>query len=218
MMRLALLAIKIGAVGFFFLVVLMIATNFSLYIATSPYIYEEVAHAPKAQVALVPGAAIYSDGSLSPVFVDRIDLASALYKAQKVEKILVSGDNSTDTYNEVNPARLYLIEQGIPDEDIYLDHAGFDTYSTMYRARDIFGVVSILIATQEFHLPRAVFIARTLGIDAYGVDPQTENLLMRNNIREAFATEKAVLDLFLKREPKFLGDKIPIGGKEQTVE
>src|SRR6185295_18531017 len=93
-----------------------------------------------------------------------------LYKAGTVSKILVSGDNSTVSHNEVNPVRDYLLASGIPDRDIFLDHAGFDTYSTMYRARDIFGVASILIATQSFHLPRAVFIARALGVDAYGVD------------------------------------------------
>src|ERR1019366_6630517 len=98
--------------------------------------------------------------------------------------IIVSGDNSTVIYNEVNPVRLYLLSKGIPDQDIFLDHAGFDTYSTMYRARDIFGVSSVLVTTQSFHMPRAIFIARQLGIKAYGVDNGVGNILSRNNVRE----------------------------------
>ncbi|MCR4306378.1 MAG: YdcF family protein, partial [Candidatus Yonathbacteria bacterium] len=97
-------------------------------------------------------------------------------------------------------------------QDIFLDHAGFDTYSTMYRARDIFGVTSVLIATQSFHLPRAVFIARRLGIVAYGVNADVGHMLFRNYVREALANEKAVLNLIFHRKPKYLGDTIPIMG------
>ena len=141
-----------------------------------------------------------------------MDTAIALYRAGKVSKILVSGDNSTVSYNEVNPVRTYLILKGIPDEDIFLDHAGFDTYSSMYRARDIFGVTSILVTTQSFHLPRALFIAHRLGIKAYGVNADAGRILFRNYVREALADEKAVLDLMLFRKPKYLGEKIPITG------
>jgi vancomycin permeability regulator SanA len=116
------------------------------------------------------------------------------------------------SHNEVNPARVYLISKGILDQDIFLDHAGFDTYSSMYRARDIFGVSSIIISTQSFHLPRAVFIARQLGIEAYGVRADIPNLRPHNYIREIFANEKAILDLVFHRVPKFLGDEVPITG------
>ena len=139
-------------------------------------------------------------------------MAIKLYEAKKVSKILVSGDNSTDSHNEVNPVRLYLISKGIPDEDIFLDHAGFDTYSTMYRARDIFGVSSTLVTTQSFHLPRAIFIARQLGIEAYGVNADVGHMLFRNYVRETLANEKAFLNLILHRKPKYLGEKIPITG------
>ena len=152
------------------------------------------------------------DGALSPIFIDRVDMAIKLYEAKKVSKILVSGDNSTVIHNEVNPVRLYLISKGIPDQDIFLDHAGFDTYSTMYRAKSIFGVSSMLITTQSFHLPRAVFIARELGIKAYGVNADVGHILFRNYVREMLADEKAVLDLMFNRKPKYLGDKIPITG------
>lgn len=204
------LKITLWCVGLVILSV--IATNLYIQAVTKSYIYETVSESPVAQTALVLGAAVSVDGSLSSIFKDRVDLAVNLYVAGKVSKILVSGDNSTVEYNEVNPVRLYLIDKGVPDEDIFLDHAGFDTYSSMYRARDIFSVSSLLIVTQSFHLPRSVFIARHLGIDAYGVNADIGHMLFRNYLREILANEKAVLNLLVNRQPKFLGEKIPVTG------
>ena len=198
--------------GFWLLIVFILVTNIVFYLGTKSYIYNNFTQAPNTEVALIPGAAIYKDGSLSAVFRDRVDMAIKLYEAKKVTKILVSGDNSTDSHNEVNPVRLYLLSKGIPDQDIFLDHAGFDTYSSMYRARDIFGVTSITITTQSFHLPRSVFIARRLGIQTYGVNADVTHIRFRNYVREMLADEKAVLDLVFGRKPKYLGDKIPITG------
>jgi SanA protein len=197
---------------FGFLIIFIFVTNIVFYVGTRVYIYNDAAKAPDAEVALIPGAAVLKDGALSPIFIDRVDMAIKLYEAKKVSKILVSGDNSTVIHNEVNPVRLYLISKGIPDQDIFLDHAGFDTYSTMYRAKSIFGVSSVLITTQSFHLPRAVFIARELGIKTYGVNADVGHILFRNYVREMLADEKAVLDLMFNRKPKYLGDKIPITG------
>ncbi len=203
--RLVILAAKL-------LVALVLGINILVGISSKPYIYDDVASVPEAQAVLIPGAAILPNGAPTQFFLDRVDTGLALYKAGKVSKILVSGDNSTETHNEVNPVRLYLIEHGVPDEDIFLDHAGFDTYSSVYRARDIFGVSSILVSTQSFHLPRAVFIARTLGIKSYGVRSDGVTPHFRNYIREMLANEKAVLNLVLHTKPKFLGDPIPITG------
>ena len=198
--------------GFGLLIVFVIAANVTIHQETKAYIYNGVASVPNAEVALIPGAAILINGGLSPIFLDRVNTAIKLYEAKKVKKILVSGDNSTLSYNEVNPVRKYLLSKGIPDEDIFLDHAGFDTYSSMYRARDVFGVTSLLITTQSFHLPRAVFIARSLGMRAYGVNADVGHMLLKNYAREMLANEKAVLDLAGQRIPKYLGDKIPIMG------
>ncbi|MCR4306647.1 MAG: YdcF family protein [Candidatus Yonathbacteria bacterium] len=198
--------------GFGLLIVVIFVINIVIYLGTKPYIYDDATEASNVEVALIPGAAIFQDGALSSIFIDRADMAIRVYQEGKVSKILVSGDNSTVSHNEVNPVRLYLISKGIPDQDIFLDHAGFDTYSTMYRARDIFGVTSVLIATQSFHLPRAVFIARRLGIVAYGVNADVGHMLFRNYVREALANEKAVLNLIFHRKPKYLGDTIPIMG------
>ena len=190
----------------------ILTANALIYAETKPYIYNDPAEAPVAEVALIPGAPVFPSGALTSIFKDRVDMAIRLYEAKKVSKILVSGDNSTVSHNEVNPVRRYLIERGIPEKDIFLDHAGFDTYSSMYRARDIFGVTSVLITSQSFHLPRAVFIARGLGIEAYGVNADVGQALFSNTVREVFADEKAVLNLAFNRTPKFLGDTIPISG------
>lgn len=200
------------ALSFGTLLLFIVVTNGVFFIATKSYIYDDVTKAKQVEVVIIPGAAIFLNGALSSIFIDRADMAIKLYVEKKVSKILVSGDNSTDSHNEVNPVRLYLIEKGIPDQDIFLDHAGFDTYSTMYRARDIFGVTSAIISTQSFHLPRAVFTARLLGIEAYGANADVGNILFRNNVREVFAKEKAVLDLVSHRKPKYLGDMVPITG------
>ncbi len=183
-----------------------------MYAATWAYVYDEIDDIPQAQAALIPGAAVLSDGTLSPIFRDRVDMAIKLYEAEKVSKILVSGDNSTVSYNEVNPVRIYLIDRGIPDEDIFLDHAGFDTYSSMYRARDVFEVESVIVSTQSFHLPRSIMLARALGLEAYGANADVGNILPRNYMRESLAKELAVFELVTRRVPKFLGETIPITG------
>jgi SanA protein len=204
--------IRWGVYALAFAVFLIVAVNATIYVSSRSYIYESAADAPHAQAVLIPGAPIYASGVLTPIFTDRVERAWELYQAGKVSKILVSGDNGTANHNEVNPVRNYLVAKGIPEKDIFLDHAGFDTYSSMYRARDIFGVTSLLIVSQSFHLPRAVFIARELGIEAYGVNSDAGHILFQNYLREVFANEKAVFELLFEAKPKYLGEKIPIEG------
>ncbi len=200
------------AKGAMTLVVIVFLINFFINAFSKYYIYDNLKDIPEAQAVLIPGAAILKNGQISSIFKDRVDKAIELYKVKKVKKILVSGDNSTVAHNEVNPVRDYLLKKGIPDEDIFLDHAGFDTYSSMYRARDIFKVSSIIVSTQLFHLPRAVFIAQILGIRVYGISADKGNILFKNYIREIFANEKAAFDLITHRKPKYLGNVIPITG------
>ncbi|MES3004843.1 MAG: ElyC/SanA/YdcF family protein [Patescibacteria group bacterium] len=191
-------------------VALVIFVNVAVRVVSKSYIYNDINDVPKAEVIIIPGAGVFPNGALSAIFLERVDKAVELYEANKASKILVSGDNSSDAYNEVNPVRLYLISKGIPEANIFLDHAGFDTYSTMYRARDIFGVSSIIISTQSFHLPRAVFLARQLGIEASGASADIGSTSFRNYWREILANEKAVINLIFKRKPQYLGDKIKI--------
>jgi SanA protein len=198
--------------GFALVFIFILAINAVVYLYSKPYIYSDPTQAPSAEAALIPGAGILANGTPSPILLDRVNMAINLYEAGKVSKILVSGANNTVTNNEVNPVRNYLVSKGIPSEDVFLDHAGFDTYSSMYRAKDIFEVSSIIITSQSFHLPRAVFIARELGIQAYGVRSDAGPVSYWNYVREVFADEKAVFDLVFHIQPKYLGNPIPITG------
>jgi SanA protein len=191
-------------------VAVYVVANAAMVSAEAPYMYASVDDMPRAPVIIVPGAAILRSGQLSPVFLERADAAIALYQAGKAGAILVSGDNSTLEHNEVDPARKYLVSQGVSEKNIYLDHAGFDTYSTMYRAKEIFGVTQAIVVTQSFHLPRSLFLAHRMGIDAVGYRSDRAHLLARNYVRESFARLKAMWDVTVNREPKFLGDKVPI--------
>jgi len=194
--------------------VLIIISNLAVRVVSRSLIYHDIEKIPRAQAALVLGAAV-SGGKLSPIFEDRVKAALKLYNAGKVRKILVSGDNGSIYYNEVSPVRDYLIGAGVPAGDIYLDHAGFDTFSSLYRARDIFQVRSLIIVSQSYHLHRAIFIGRVLGIEVYGFPPADDSSTLKENVREVFADVKAVLDLSLRRKPKYLGPVIPITGTSE---
>ncbi len=184
---------------------------FIIKIQSDPFIKSQ-SDLPHAQTVIVLGAGLLSNGKPSGVLKDRLEIAIALYNGGKVEKILVTGDNSRLSYNEVNPSRDYLLIRGIPDKDIFLDHAGFDTYSSMYRAQEVFLVDTAIIVTQSFHLPRAVFTARRLGITAYGTPADQHAYRIKNNLRELLADVKAVYDVVYGRIPKYLGKDIPITG------
>jgi SanA protein len=185
--------------------------------STAPFIVAGAA-APQAQAAIVPGASIISSSTLSAVLRERAVGALALYDAGMVKKILVTGDNAALSYDEVEPVGKYLEAHGVPARDVFLDHAGFDTYSSMYRAKAVFGVSSALIVSQPFHLPRAVFIARALGIDARGVEAGAGEPYVFNQLREIPATLKALFDLAVRRVPQYLGPTIPIEGSGTSTQ
>lgn len=182
------------------------------YLSTASSITSTLTELPQADVVIILGAKTFPDGTLSLIFKDRVEKAITLYKEGYVKKILVTGDNSSVGYNEVNPVREYMLSKGIPSEVIFLDHAGFDTYSSMYRAREIFLVDSAIIVTQSFHMPRAVFLAQYFDIEAYGTPSDQHGYIFRNNVRELLANVKALLDIISFRKPKFLGEEIPIAG------
>jgi len=163
---------------------------------------------------LVLGALVYGDVP-SPMLKDRLDGALEAYRAGLSDRILVSGDHGRADYDEVNAMRIYLEEEGIPPEAIFLDHAGFDTYDSLYRARDVFEVHSILICTQRFHLLRAIYIADRLGLAANGVDTAYRRYGRDTwyEVREIPARFKSFLDCeVLHSPPTFLGETIPISG------
>jgi len=169
--------------------------------------------APHRPVAIVFGAAIYNNGRLSTVLRDRMETAIVLYQEGKVGKILVSGDNRFEQYNEPAAMKEYAIRRGVPANDIQPDYGGQRTYDTCYRARNIFGVESAILVTQEFHLPRAIFTCRRLGFDAIGVsaDLRPYRGARWYELRETAATLVALWDVIRQDSPSVMGDPIPMG-------
>ena len=181
------------------LVVLSALMPAVMRVSVAPFMYRSIETVPPAQTAIVLGASVVR-GKPSPVLRERAFGALELYRAGLVETILISGDGRERSHDEVIPVQDLLIERGVPEEAIRLDRSGFDTYSSIHRARDVYGVESAIIATQDFHLPRALYIAKSLGLTAYGlVRPGGET--WGDYLRETPASWKAYLDLSFTREP-----------------
>ncbi len=163
---------------------------------------------------MVLGCGLEADGSPSPMLHDRLQQGVALYQKEAAPKLLVSGDHGREEYDEVNAMKRFAEEQGIPSEDVFMDHAGFSTYESVYRARDIFQVRRMVIVTQEYHLSRALYIAKRLGIEAWGVpaDPRTYSGQTARDLREILARDKDFLTCILKPKPTYLGKAIPVNG------
>ena len=167
-----------------------------------------------APVALVFGAYAYPSGKPSHALQDRLDTALDLYKSERVKKLILSGDHGKKDYDEVNCMKEYLEDKGVPKEDLFLDHAGFDTYDSLYRARDIFGATKLILVTQEFHLPRALYIGESLGLECQGAIADRRQLASIDSLhrREILAKVKAFYDVNSGRKPVYLGDSIPLDG------
>ncbi len=179
------------------------------------YVFTDIKNLPNKQTVLVLGAKV-QDMKLSPILYDRVVAGMEIYKSRKASKILLSGDHGSKNYDEVNAMKNFVVDNmnNIDYSDVFMDHAGFDTYDSMYRAREIFGVKSLIIVTQEFHIYRAVYLARKLGLDAIGFSLSesrySKGLQLNWDIRECLARVKAFFEIILDSEPKFLGVKIPI--------
>lgn len=167
---------------------------------------------PEQRVAVVFGAAVYANGRLSPILRDRVETAVQLYEAGQVTHIIMSGDNREDHYNEPQAMMAYAVAQGVPATAIQPDFAGLRTYDTCYRARHIFGVDTAVLVTQAFHLPRALFTCRQLGIDAIGVvaDLRPYRGAEWYEFRETFATLMALWDVIRHQPAPIMGDPIPL--------
>ena len=163
---------------------------------------------------LVLGCLVRSEGNPSDMLADRLRRGVELYKAEAAPKLLMTGDHGRTNYDEVNTMKQYAMDEGIPSQDIFMDHAGFSTYESMYRARDIFQAKKILIVTQEYHLYRALYVAQALGLDAYGVNADYRNYSGQSmrDIREILARNKDFLTSIFQPQPTYLGDAIPISG------
>ena len=170
--------------------------------------------APTERVAIIFGAGLRRDGSPTAVLRDRVETGASLYFNGKVEKLLMSGDNQPEYYNEPEAMRQYAVSLGVPVEAIVLDFAGRRTYDTCFRAKAVFGINNALLVTQRFHLPRALFLCNVLGVKAYGVEANNLNYRRSSlffwNVREQFATITAFMDVFVEKPIPVLGQAQPI--------
>ena len=194
-----------------------IVINAGMVFAVRNYIYTDIAEVPPRTVVLVLGARV-TGTRLSPILRDRVEGGIRLMESGKGEKLLLSGDHGRKDYNEVRAMMLYVRANApfIQHQDIFMDHAGFSTWDSMYRARDVFEVKDLIIVTQGFHINRAVAIARSLGLDAVGYAVSEERFSRRTmrflRFREYFARVKAFVSMVFRPRPRFLGDTIPITG------
>ena len=167
-----------------------------------------------ADAILVLGARVWGNGQPSGILKDRINTGVDLYETGASDRLLMSGDHGTDDYDEVNAMKDYAIERGVSPSVIFMDHAGFSTYESLYRARDIFQIKTVVIVSQQYHLYRALYIARALGLDAYGVscDTREYNSYLLFDPRETLARCKDFFYSIFQPLPTYLGDIIPITG------
>lgn len=200
----------IGTVG----LLALIATNAFVLLKADGHVWTQASEADHAQVAIVPGALVNPDGTMSMMLGDRVAQAEALYEAGKVDKILVSGDHGDWKYDEPTTMRRAMIAAGIPAGVIFTDHAGFNTRATMERARSVFGIDSAIIVTQGFHMKRSLFLAETAGLDADGLTSDLHGYGgqgIKSDVREVLSRAKSVFDVVANR-PVTGGDPVPITG------
>ncbi|WP_035337329.1 vancomycin high temperature exclusion protein [Dokdonia sp. PRO95] len=210
--------IAVTLVGIILLICGVYALSYHIEESTKKQTFTAISQVPKAYTVIVLGASVRANGNLSTMLEDRVSSALSLYKEGKVKRFLLSGDNGTASYNEPKAMKAYLMDRGVPEDDIFLDYAGFDTYDSMYRASSVFNVKEAVVVTQEFHLPRALYIANQLGLTYYGFvgDQRTYQRESANKRRELLANVKAFLELSINKEPTYLGAKIPIDGPPQS--
>jgi len=205
---------KLSLAGSFVLVAIVVGANAYILLNTAGEATANVADVPHAQVAIVPGALVKPSGEMSAMLADRVRQADALWRAGKVDRILVSGDHHTWAYDEPDTMRKALVADGVPGRVIFEDHAGFDTWATMVRAHSIFGVRDAVVVTQGFHMPRALYLAHAAGIDATGLTADLHRWGYqgrKSEVREVLSRVKAIADTTLNT-PAMGGHRIPIGG------
>ncbi len=175
---------------------------------------EEAAGLTDADCIIVLGCLVRSDGSPSNMLEDRLNRGIELYRLGAAPKLLMSGDHGRTDYNEVETMKQWAIDAGVPSSDVFMDHAGFSTYDSMYRAGAVFEADKVIIVSQEYHLYRALYIAKRLGLDAYGVAADGENYAGQTyrELREMLARVKDFAAAIVKPKPAYLGEVIPVSG------
>ena len=175
---------------------------------------EKTANLEDVDCIIVLGCQVRDDGTLSHMLRDRLMRGLEVYHAGAAPKLLMSGDHGRKEYDEVNAMKQYAIENGVPSEHVFMDHAGFSTYETVYRAKEIFEADKVIIITQEYHLYRALYIADKLGLEAYGVSADLNKYAGQSmrDFREVLARCKDWAMCIFKPEPTYLGESIPVNG------
>lgn len=188
--------------------------NYKIEKETRAFVTNKIDNLPACKTALLLGTSkILKHQQVNEYFYRRINATVNLYMSGKIKYIIVSGDNSTDNYNEPADMKKDLMKCGIPDSAIYLDYAGFRTFDSVVRAKEIFGQDTVIMISQEFHNQRAVFIAQKIGMVAYGYNAEDvdNSTGLKTRFREFFARLKVFIDIYTNAQPKFLGEKIKIG-------
>ncbi len=204
------------AVGGAALLAIVVAVGNAYVLLNAEESTAEVSEVPRAEVAIVPGAGVNPDGTMSTMLADRVRMASALWHAGKVEKVLVSGDHGRWVYDEPDTMRKALVRDGVAAEDVFEDHAGFDTWATMVRARSIFEVDDAVVITQGFHMARALYLADAAGIEATGLTSDLHPYGVqgtKSDVRELLSRVKSIVDVTLDT-PAMAGPKIPISSSD----
>lgn len=175
---------------------------------------QQAAQIGDADCILVLGCRVYEDGTPSHMLEDRLQQSVELFELGAAPKLLMSGDHGQQEYDEVNTMKCYAVEHGVASSAVFMDHAGFSTYESLYRSKEVFGVEKVIIVTQRYHLYRALYIARQLGLEAYGVasDPRSYAGQIVREVREILARNKDFLNTIFWPEPTYLGEQIPITG------
>ena len=207
--------LKYGIIGIAITVVIILGINVYVRVSTNKQIIKKNEYTELSDIdcIIILGAAIWGDKP-SPMLEDRLLEGINLYQNNVSDKIIMSGDHGRKEYDEVNIMKNYAIQKGIPSENIFMDHAGFSTYESIYRAKDIFEAKKVVIVTQKYHLYRALYIANQLGLEAYGVgsDPRQYVGATYREIREILARDKDFIKCIFKPRPTYLGDTIPVSG------
>lgn len=195
--------------------IIILGINLYVILSTKKQIIEEEKYTELSDIdcIIILGAGIV-EGKPSHMLEDRLLEGIKLYQNNVSDKIIMSGDHGRKEYDEVNVMKNYAIQKGVPSENIFMDHAGFSTYESIYRARDIFKARKVVIVTQKYHLYRALYIANQLGIEAYGVgaDPRQYVGRIYREMREILARNKDFIKCIFKPEPTYLGETIPVNG------
>ena len=193
--------------------VLVFGIDFYVKQKAKPYILTPEEAGEGYDCILVLGCGVWGD-TPSHMLEDRLLEGISLCQSGASKKLLMSGDHGRKGYDEVNVMKKFAVDRGIPSEDVFMDHAGFSTYESMYRAKEIFKAEKILIVTQDYHLYRAIYDARALGLEAYGVasNPRSYGGQLYRDIREILARNKDFIYSIIKPEPTYLGEAIPVQG------